>query len=42
LRRVLGGALGKDLIPVLSGTGRLELVYGALLAIGLAAAPHLG
>jgi 1,4-dihydroxy-2-naphthoate octaprenyltransferase len=30
LRRVLGGALGKDLIPVLSGT------------IGLATAPHLG
>ena len=42
LRRVLGGALGKDLIPVLSGTGRLELLYGALLAIGLTAAPHLG
>jgi 1,4-dihydroxy-2-naphthoate octaprenyltransferase len=42
LRRVLGGALGKDLIPVLSGTGRFELLYGALLAIGLTAAPHLG
>jgi 1,4-dihydroxy-2-naphthoate octaprenyltransferase len=42
LRRVLGGALGKDLVPVLSGTGRFELVYGALLAIGLTAAPHLG
>ena len=42
LRRVLGGAIGKDLIPVLSGTGRLELVYGVLLAIGLMAAPHLG
>jgi 1,4-dihydroxy-2-naphthoate octaprenyltransferase len=42
LRRVLGGALGKDLIPVLSGTGRFELVYGVLLAIGLTAAPHLG
>jgi 1,4-dihydroxy-2-naphthoate octaprenyltransferase len=41
LRRVLGGAVGKDLIPVLSGTGRLELVYGVLLAIGLMAAPHL-
>jgi 1,4-dihydroxy-2-naphthoate octaprenyltransferase len=38
LRRVLGGALGKDLVPVLSGTGRFELVYGALLALGLAAA----
>ena len=42
LRRVLGGSLGKDLVPVLSGTGWLELLYGALLAIGLAAAPHLG
>jgi 1,4-dihydroxy-2-naphthoate octaprenyltransferase len=42
LRRVLGGALGKDLVPVLSGTGRFELVYGVLLAIGLAAAPRLG
>ena len=42
LRRVLGGALGKDLIPVLSGTGRLELLYGTLLAIGLMAAPHVG
>ncbi|MEP7191529.1 MAG: 1,4-dihydroxy-2-naphthoate polyprenyltransferase [Actinomycetota bacterium] len=42
LRRVLGGALGRDLVPVLSGTGRFELVYGLLLAIGLAAAPHLG
>ena len=41
LRRVRAGALGKDLIPVLSGTGRLELVYGTMLAIGLAAAPHL-
>ena len=42
LRRVLGGAAGKDLIPVLSGTGRLELAYASLLAIGLAAVPHLG
>jgi 1,4-dihydroxy-2-naphthoate octaprenyltransferase len=38
LRRVLGGALGKDLVPVLSGTGRFELVYGSLLALGLALA----
>ena len=38
LRRVLGGALGKDLVPVLSGTGRFELVYAALLALGLYAA----
>jgi 1,4-dihydroxy-2-naphthoate octaprenyltransferase len=40
LRRVLGGALGRDLIPVLSGTGRFELTYGMLLALGLAAGPH--
>jgi 1,4-dihydroxy-2-naphthoate polyprenyltransferase len=42
LRRVLGGALGKDLVPVLSGTGRFELVYAALLAVGLGAAHQLG
>ena len=42
LRRVLGGALGRDLVPVLSGTGRFELVYAALMALGLGAAPHLG
>src|SRR5450631_4703557 len=42
LRRVLGGAVGRDLVPVLAGTGRFELVYGVLLAVGLAAAPHLG
>src|SRR5450631_2955264 len=42
LRRVLGGAVGKDLVPVLTGTGRFELAYGLLLAIGLAAATHLG
>jgi 1,4-dihydroxy-2-naphthoate polyprenyltransferase len=42
LRRVLGGDLGGDLVPVLSGTGRFELVYGTLLAIGLAVSPHLG
>jgi len=42
LNRVLRGAVGKDLIPVLSGTGRFELIYGALLAIGLAATRHPG
>jgi 1,4-dihydroxy-2-naphthoate polyprenyltransferase len=42
LRRVLRGALGKDLVPVLSGTGRFELVYAALLALGLGASRHLG
>jgi 1,4-dihydroxy-2-naphthoate octaprenyltransferase len=42
VRRVMGGAVGRDLVPVLSGTGRFELVYGALLAVGLGAAHHLG
>jgi len=42
VRRVMGGAVGKDLVPVLSGTGRFELVYALLLAVGLVAAPHLG
>jgi 1,4-dihydroxy-2-naphthoate octaprenyltransferase len=42
LRRVLSGATGKDLIPVLSGTGMFELGYGVLLALGLAAANQLG
>jgi 1,4-dihydroxy-2-naphthoate octaprenyltransferase len=41
-RRVLGGATGTDLVPVLSGTGRFELVYATLLALGLGAAHHLG
>ena len=41
VRRVMGGAVGRDLVPVLSGTGRFELVYAALLAIGLGAARHL-
>ena len=42
LRRVLGGATGADLVPVLSGTGRFELVYAALLALGLGASRHIG
>jgi 1,4-dihydroxy-2-naphthoate polyprenyltransferase len=42
VRRVMGGAAGRDLVPVLSGTGRFELVYAALLAVGLGAAHHLG
>ncbi|GAA2457857.1 1,4-dihydroxy-2-naphthoate polyprenyltransferase [Actinomadura vinacea] len=33
---VLKGATGPALIPVLGGTGRLQLAYGALLAVGLA------
>ena len=42
VRRVMGGAAGRDLVPVLSGTGRFELVYAALLAVGLGAGHHLG
>ena len=34
-RLVRSGAAGRDLIPVLVGTGRFELVYGVLLAAGL-------
>ncbi len=37
VRRVLpGGASGADLIPVLQNTGRTELAFAVLLAIGLA------
>lgn len=36
IQRVLAGASGKDLIPVLGDTGRTQLVYGLLLAVGLA------
>jgi 1,4-dihydroxy-2-naphthoate octaprenyltransferase len=35
LRRVLGGAAGTDLLPVLRITGQLELAYGLLLGLGL-------
>jgi len=35
LRRVLRGDEGRDLIGVLVATGRLQLVYGALLAAGI-------
>ncbi|MCD0453602.1 1,4-dihydroxy-2-naphthoate polyprenyltransferase [Actinocorallia sp. API 0066] len=35
-RRVLHGAQGKELIEVLGETGRVQLVFGALLAVGLA------
>src|SRR5699024_7015253 len=35
VRAVLGGAAGRDLIPVLGATGRLELVYSLLLLGGL-------
>jgi len=36
VRTVLGGATGRDLIAVLKVTGQLELLVGALLALGLA------
>ncbi|MCH8627699.1 1,4-dihydroxy-2-naphthoate polyprenyltransferase [Arsenicicoccus piscis] len=35
-RTVLSGAIGRELIPVLAGTGITCLAYGFLLAIGLA------
>lgn len=35
LRAVLGGADGRDLLPVLRDTGRLELVYAIGLGLGL-------
>lgn len=36
LRTVRRGAVGRDLVPVLAGTGRVQLGYGVLLASGLA------
>ena len=36
LGTVRGGAGGRDLVPVLAGTGKLQLAYSALLAAGLA------
>ncbi len=36
VRKVLGGATGQALIPVLGETGRAQLVFGALLALGIA------
>ena len=36
LGAVRGGAAGRDLVPVLAGTGKLQLAYSALLAVGLA------
>lgn len=37
VRRVLGGAEGRDLIPVLARTGQLQLVCGIVIVIGLGA-----
>lgn len=39
LSTVLGGAGGIDLVPVLAATGRAQMVFGALLSIGLAVIP---
>ena len=36
LRRVLGGAEGRDLVTALAGTGMLQLAFGVLLAVGIA------
>jgi 1,4-dihydroxy-2-naphthoate octaprenyltransferase len=36
VRRVLSSARGAGLIPVLKETGRLQLIFGLLLAVGLA------
>ena len=35
VRTVLGGAEGRDLLPVLGATGRLQLAVGALLTVGI-------
>lgn len=35
VRRVLGGAEGRDLVPVLMATARVQLAFGALLTAGL-------
>lgn len=36
VEQVLGGATGPALIPVLGGTGRVQLAFGAFLTLGLA------
>ena len=41
LRVLRSGATGRDLIPVLAGTGRFQLVWSLLLSVGIATAPHL-
>lgn len=38
VRAVRGGAVGRDLIPVLAGTGRLLLVFSVALGLGLVVA----
>ena len=39
--KVLGGAKGRDLIGVLGETGRLQMVFGALLSIGLVVSTYI-
>jgi 1,4-dihydroxy-2-naphthoate octaprenyltransferase len=34
-RLTLGGAKGRDLVPVLADTGRLQLAIGLLLVVGV-------
>ncbi|YAL83787.1 1,4-dihydroxy-2-naphthoate polyprenyltransferase [Dermacoccaceae bacterium W4C1] len=41
VRTVLGGAAGRDLIPVLASTGMYLLAYGVLLFVGLRLVPAL-
>ncbi|MEA3019714.1 MAG: 1,4-dihydroxy-2-naphthoate polyprenyltransferase, partial [Actinomycetota bacterium] len=36
VRRIASGVTGGALVPVLADTGRLQLAYGALVAVGLA------
>jgi 1,4-dihydroxy-2-naphthoate octaprenyltransferase len=36
VRRIHGGASGKDLIPVLGETGRTQLIFGLFVTLGLA------
>jgi 1,4-dihydroxy-2-naphthoate octaprenyltransferase len=36
VKAVVGGATGRDLVPVLAATGRLQLVFGVLFAVGIA------
>lgn len=36
VRTVAAGRWGRELVPVLRDTGRLQLAYGLLLAVGLA------
>ena len=35
LSRARSGATGRDLVPVLAGTGKLQLAYAVLLTVGL-------